>query len=154
MKMLIDLDHLTEPDAQMRIKVSRRGLLTAAADSAEEQARSRRGAASYRIEDLVSYDEEQLAEIWPVVNNRAKISLGKGVVFAETSAAVDPIPLFPVTSPALFVFNQFNGMQRMSDIFVNVQNYTGWNKKKSKQIVRAIFLRLCEVRVCEPGNPD
>lgn len=154
MKMLIDLDHLTEPDRQMRIRVSRRGLLAAAADSAEERARSRTGAPSYHIEDLTAFDEENFAEIWPIVNSRAAINLEKGVVFAKTSASVDPIPLFAVNSPALFIFNQFNNMQKMSDVFVKVQEHTGWDEEKTKKTVRAVFLRLCEVRVCEPGIPD
>ncbi|MBQ6502841.1 MAG: hypothetical protein IJI57_02895 [Flexilinea sp.] len=154
MKMLIDLDHMTEPTGQMRIRVSRRGMLAAAADNAEERTRSRSGSPSYHIEDLTAFDEVQFAEIWPIVNSRAKISLEKGVVYAETSASVDPMPLFAVNSPALFIFNQFNSMQKMSDVFVKVRKYTGWDEAKTKKTVRAIFLRLCEVRVCEPGIPD
>lgn len=154
MKMLIDLDRLTEPDGEMRIRVSRRGLLAAAADNAEQRTRSRSGAPSYHIEDLTAFDDDQFSEIWPIVNSRAKISLKKGLVYAETSASVDPMPLFAVDSPALFVFNQFNNMQKMSDVFVKVREHTGWDEEKTKKTVRAIFLRLCEVRVCEPGIPD
>ena len=154
MKMLIDLNHLPEMDSGMKIKVSRRGFLSAAADAAEERKRSRDGAPSYRIEDLTSFGEEEFAEIFPAVNGRARINLQDGVVYAETSSSVDPIPLFTVNSPVLFVFNQFNGMQKMSEVFVKVQNNMGWDQEKTKKTVRNIFLRLCEVRVCEPGNPD
>ena len=151
MKMLIDLDRLPERYDAMRIKVSRRGMFTAAAEAAEEKARSSQGAPTYAIESLTAFDDESLAEIIPAVNPRAKISLKDDVVYAETSAAVDPIPLFDVHSPALFIFNQFNGMQKMSDVFVKVQENTGWNEEKSRKTVRAVFLSLCEVRVCEPG---
>lgn len=151
MKFLIDMDHLSASSPKMKIAVSRRGILSAAADAAAEKKRSREGLPSYHIEDLTEFDDQQLAEIYPAVNSRAKISLRSGVIFAETSAVIDPIPLFPAASPALFIFNQFNGLQPMSEVYVKVQQKNGWNEEKTKEIVRNIFLRLCEVRVCEPG---
>lgn len=154
MKMLIDTDHLDEISSKMKISVSRRGLLSAAADAAEERRRSRNGAVSYRIEDLTGFTDEQMEEIWPAVNGKAKISLENGVVYAGTSAAVDPIPLFPVSSPVLFIFNQFNGMQPMAAVYEKVAAYTGWDAERVRRSVRAVFLKLCEVRVCEPGNPE
>ncbi len=135
----------------MKIKVSRRGIMAAAVDAAEEKRRSSLGAPSYAIEDLAGYEDERLDLICPSVNSRAKISLKKDVVYAETSASVDPIPLFDIHSPALFIFNQFNGRQSMSEILVNVEKNTGWDEARTRRTVRAVFLKLCEVRVCEPG---
>ena len=63
MKYLIDLDDLSGPGEQMRIRVSRRGLITAAAEAAEERKRSREGLPSYRIEDVAAFPDQQLAEI-------------------------------------------------------------------------------------------
>ena len=154
MKYLIDPDHFSAPVTQMKISVSRRGLLAAAADAAEERHRSRNGLPSYRIEDLSTYSDEELADLFPIVNNKAKISLEKGTVYAETFAAVDPIALFDVNSPALFIFNQFNGLQPLSKICEKVAAHTGWEPEKARRIVRMVFLKLCEVRVCEPGNAD
>lgn len=154
MKMLIDLDHLPEPGTPMKIRVSRRGLLSAAADAAEERRRRLNGAQSHRIEELADWPDEALAELFPAVNSRAKIGLSDGVVFAETSAAVDPIPLFRTDSPALFIFNQFNGRQTMGQVIGNVSEHTGWDEEQSRRMVRAVFLKLCEVRVCEPRNSD
>lgn len=151
MKMLIDLKHLPKQTAEIKIKVSRRGIFTAAVDAAEEKSRSSQGAPSYVIENIAAFDAEQLSEILPAVNSRAKISLNKGIVYAETSASVDPIPLFDVQSDALFIFNQFNGRQPMKEVFVKVQNHTGWDAEKTQKTVRTVFLKLCEVRVCEPG---
>ena len=108
----------------------------------------------FPTKDLTSFDNEQLAEIWPIVNKSARISLEKGIVYAETSASVDPIPLFEVKSPALFIFNQFNGLQPMSEILPKVAEHTGWDEERTRETVRTVFLKLCEVRVCEPGNPD
>ncbi len=153
-KPLIDPEHFPEAIGEMKIKVSRRGMFFAAADAAAERKRSRAGLPSYRIEDLTEFSDEQLSELYPAVNRRAKISLEKGMVCAETSAAVDPIPLFPLDSPALFVFNQFNGVQPMSEVFVKVQQHTGWDEGNTRSFVRAVFLKLCEVRVCEPGCPE
>ena len=154
MKMLIETDHLQKPGASMKIRVSRRGLLSAAADAAEERMRSQKGMPSFRIEDLISFDDEQMAVIWPIVNKNARISLSNGIVYAETSASVDPIPLFETGSPALYIFNQFNGLQPMSEILPRVAEHTGWDEKRTRETVRTVFLKLCEVRVCEPGNPD
>ena len=154
MKILIETDHLQKPSSSMKIRVSRRGVLSAAADAAEERMRSQSGMPSFRIEDLTSFDDEQLAEIWPIVNKSARISLEKGIVYAETSASVDPIPLFEVKSPALFIFNQFNGLQPMSEILPKVAEHTGWDERRTRSFVRAVFLKLCEVRVCEPGCPE
>ena len=151
MKYLIDLEHLSAPADVMKIKVSRRGMMAAAADAAEEKLRSSRGAPSFTIEDIAGYTEEQMDRIRPAVNSRAKITLKKDVVYAETSAAVDPIPLFDIHSPALFIFNQFNGLQTMPEVSAKVAEHTGWDEKRSRQTVRAVFLKLCEVRVCEPG---
>lgn len=154
MKVLIETDHLKKPASSMKIRVSRRGMLSAAADAAEERLRSRKGMPSFRIEDLTSFDEEQLADIFPIVNKNARISLSQGIVYAETSASVDPIPLFEVRSPALYIFNQFNGLQPMSEILPKVAEHTGWDEERTRETVRTVFLKLCEVRVCEPGNPD
>ena len=153
-KPLIDSEHFPETVGEMKIRVSRRGMFSAAADAAAERKRSRAGLPSYRIEDLTEFDVAQFSELYPAVNRKAKISLEKGIVCAETSAAVDPIPLFPLDSPALVVFNQFNGEQPMSEVFVKVQQYTGWDEEKTRSFVRAVFLKLCEVRVCEPGCPE
>ena len=152
--MLIETDHLPKPDASLKIRVSRRGILTAAADAAEERLRSRQGFPSYRIEDLAAFSDEEMETLLPVVNKKAVISLDKGVVYAETSAAADPIPLFKLDSPALFIFNQFNGMQTIAEINAKTAEHTGWDPERSCQTVRAVFLKLCEVRVCEPGNPE
>ena len=154
MKLLIEMDHLQKPASSMKIRVSRRGMLSAAADAAEERLRSQKGMPSFRIEDLTAFDDEKLAAILPIVNKNARISLDKGIVYAETSASVDPIPLFEVTSPALYIFNQFNGLQPMSEIFPKVSAHTGWDVVQTRETVRAVFLKLCEVRVCEPGNPE
>ena len=153
-KPLIDTDHFPEAVGAMKIRVSRRGMFSAAADAAAERKRSRAGLPSYRIEDLTEFDDAQLAELYPIVNRKAKISLEEGMVYAETSAATDPIPLFSVDSPVLFVFNQFNGEQPMSEVFVKVQQHTGWDERRTRSFVRAVFLKLCEVRVCEPGCPE
>lgn len=149
--MLIDLEHLSDPPASIRIRTSRRGLLSAAAEAAEEQRRLRQGVPSYVIEDIAAYDDRQFDALRPAVNRKAKISLENAVVYAETSAAVDPIPLFDSASPALFIFNQFNGRQIMAEVFVKVQACTGWDEAETRRIVRAVFLKLCEARVCEPG---
>ncbi len=154
MKVLIETDHLKKPASSMKIRVSRRGMLSAAADAAEERLRSQKGMPSFRIEDLTSFNDDQLAEIWPIVNKNARISLSDGIVYAETSASVDPIPLFETASPALYIFNQFNGLQPMSGILQKVAEHTGWDEDRTRETVRAVFLKLCEVRVCEPGNPD
>ncbi len=154
MKLLIDLDHLPKVTHSMKIRVSRRGMLSAAADAAEEKLRSSHGLPSFRIEDLTAYDDEMLAGIIPAVNRKASISLNRGVVYASTSASVDPIPLFAVDSPALFIFNQFNGRQTIEDINRNVAEHTGWDEERTREVVRSVFLKLCEVRVCEPGCPN
>ena len=151
MKMLIDLDHLEAPASSMKIRVSRRGVMTAAADAAEEKLRSSHGAPSYAIEDLVGFEMEQLDLIRPAVNSRAKISLVKEIVYAETSASVDPIPLFGMSSQALLIFNQFNGKQTFAEIIAKTAEQTGWDERRARETVRAVFLKLCEVRVCEPG---
>lgn len=154
MKTLIDMDRSFEPMERMKIRVSRRGILRAAADAAEERRRSRNGLPSFRIEDLTKFSDQEMAEISPVVNRKAKISLADGVVYAETSSSVEPVPLFPVNSPALFVFNQFNGEQTMAEVIRKVSEHTGWDGEKSRDAVRMIFLKLCEVRVCEPGDSE
>lgn len=154
MNYLIDLDNLPEPPSQMKIRVSRRGLFRAAADLAEERKRSRDGLPSYHIEDVSTYDDRQLAEVKPIVNCKAKISLEKGTVFAATSAVVGPVPLFSVTSPVLFVFNRFNGDQSIAQICKETADHFGWDEEKTQRIVRTVFLKLCEVRVCEPGNAE
>ena len=154
MKYLIDTDHLPKPSSEMKIRVSRRGMLSAAADAAEEKIRSQEGFPSFRIEDLVYLDDEKFADIFPIVNKKASISLKKDVVYAETSTSVDPMPLFPVTSPALFIFNSFNGLQSVSEICEKVSDHTGWDEERTWNTVRTVFLKLCEVRVCEPGNPQ
>ncbi len=154
MKYLIDTDRLPDQNMEMKIKVSRRGVLTAAADAAEERLRSQQGLPSFRIEDLSSFDDDALGNIRPAVNRKAVISLENAVVYAGTSAAVDPIPLFPLNSPALYIFNQFNGMQPLSEIIGKVAEHTGWDEERTRRIVRSVFLKLCEVRVCEPGNAE
>ena len=89
-KPLIDPNHFPEAVGAMKIRVSRRGMFSAAADAAAERKRSRAGLPSYRIEDLTAFDDEQLAELYPIVNRKAKISTSVSPTIGSTQSLHRP----------------------------------------------------------------
>lgn len=138
--------------SEMKIKLSRRGLLSALGDRLTAQNLNAKGIPLYRLEILPNVSDEQMDKMKPRISPKCRITLQGDTVYAETASFTEPFELFERVSPALYIFNQFNGMQTMREITEKVSLKLDLSREESRQAVREMFLKLCEVRVCEPDN--
>lgn len=136
----------------MKIQISRRGLLSVLGDRLTAKNLNSKGIPLYRLEMLSNVSDDQMDRMKPRISPKCHITLREQTVYAETVSFTEPFELFELGSTALYIFNQYNGMQTMSEITEKVSKKYNLSREESRQIVREMFLKLCEVRVCEPDN--
>lgn len=150
--MIVDPAALPVPGRMLHIQTSRRAVLTVVEDTRAYKESLRSGQPAFRIDLLSQLSEEDLDRICPEVSPKCRIDLRDHIVIAETGASVEPMELFPVDSPFLFIFNQFNGEQTITEIAGKTAAVQEMSEAEALKLVLGVFLRLCEVRVCEPAN--
>ncbi len=147
---LFDCDQFV-PVEKMNISIPRRAVFSFAKEQIHAKKMSQNGFPAYQIENLTDWDVMEFQQIQPVVGRGVKIQIIEGIVCGIPCRGNEPIRLFPVLSFARNVFNRFDGQQRIGEIIPIIQKETGWSAEKSTAVVRNLFLRLCEIRICEPG---
>lgn len=146
---LFDCDHV-KPVEKMKVPVSRRGLFSALTEQIDAYKRSTEGVPVYRLEDLAEMNDSAILRVRPVVGKKCKISILDSAVWGTPPFGTEPVKLFSVDSPALKIFNDFNGENEIRTIVERLMAATGWPEEKSKTVVCGLFLKLCEIRICEP----
>lgn len=149
---LIDLDQSLDVKEQLHISLSRRGMFSALSEGLEARKRAQDGLPAYQIESLPRLEAGQLGAIRPHIVSGCTISLKDGFVWASSAAVTEPLALFTLDSPALFIFNQFNGEQTIAQICRKLVTEKSWAEEDAMACVRGMFFALCEKRICAPEN--
>jgi len=147
---LFDCDHIL-PIEKLRVTIPRRAVLSFAKEQIQAKKMRQIGIPTYLIDNLTDLETNEFMQIKPVVCKGVKIQIIEQIVCGTPCSGNEPIRLFPIQSLTLNIFNQFNGQQTIAEIVSIIQEETGWNLDKSAAVIRNLFLRLCEVRICEPG---
>ena len=147
---LFDCDHFFSVE-KISVSIPRRAVLSYAKEQIQAKKKSKIGIPTYLIDNLTDLEANEFIQIKPVVGKGVKIQIIEQIVCGTPCSGNEPIRLFPVRSLALNVFNRFNGQLTIAEIISIIQAEASWNADKSAAVVRNLFLRLCEVRICEPG---
>lgn len=109
-----------------------------------------RGANAYTLAQLGEWPDEELAEIQPVLVPGCHVSGQDDFVCVQLPGAITPKKLFPIDSPALTVFNLFNGLNPLGEISQLLAESTGWEPQRSFAYARGFFLTLVKAGICVP----
>ena len=134
------------------MNISRRRLWSAMISEIRVTTRAVGGTPVYQLSDLGAQPDEKLAGIIPVVAPGCKITVVEGHVCGQLSKAAETTQLFPLQSPALQVFNLFNGLTRLDEAAAQLADKTGWDPERSFAYTRGLFLWLILNGICLPKN--
>jgi len=134
------------------IGVRRRNFFRSLAREAVVRADEMRGVPQMRLDQLDQLPEEVLARLIPGIAPGVQILPGEDVVRGRVPGVEEPLVLFWRAPAELFVFNRFNGRNRLGQVAEEWAAETGTEYARAFGFTRAIFLGLVRLRVCVPVN--
>jgi hypothetical protein len=138
------------PRAPLPFNVNRGNLFSALFTEFNVYSGKNEGGNAYKLADLGIWPDEKLYMVTPVVSEGCKISLQGKMVWGQPLRTSKPIRLFPVDSPALMVFNKFDGMRLLGEVSRELAIEQGWKADHAFAYVRGLFLWLVLAGVCVP----
>jgi len=142
------------PRGQLAFRFTRRQLWSALTNEFVVSGNRQRGTAACSLADLGEFTDEDLMPIVPVVTPNCKISVEEGLVCGQPPTAAETIQLFPIPSPALNVFNLFNGQTSLGEVADRFTGLPGenWEAARRFAFVRGLFLCLVLAGICAPKD--
>jgi hypothetical protein len=137
------------PHAELQIGTPRRKFLSAIMAELHIQNHKSSGHVGRKLTDLGLWADEDLYCVIPLLIPGSKVELKDHFV----SVIPDGRPalmLFSTDSPALVVFNLFNGENSLIEIADTLAAHTGWAAEKAFAYTRGVFLSLVMVGLCQP----
>ena len=127
-----------------------RGLLSEAIAAAEEAA----GRPQLRLSDVKKLSDEAIALIIPRVSEDYELDFGEGgQIVARHKKTGKVIPLVAPQSPELAIFNLFDGQRTIGSVSEEISRITSCPASEAFASVKALFLKLVDLRICLPANP-
>jgi len=116
---------------------------------------SLRGRPGYRLSELGSLPDDQLARVKPAVNRDYEVFVDQGDVWARYKLKEQaPLKLFSVEEKEnRIVFNMFDGRHSLGEIGNHLAQEMEWDEVRAFAHVRDMFLSLVEPMVCLPKAP-
>ena len=140
------------PRCKLNLGVSRRQLWSALRTEFVVFGGKAEGGIAYKLADLGDLPDEQLAEVIPQIVSGCEILVRDGFVWGRSPSAHRPIQLFPLGSPVVTAFNQFNGRTPLGEASVRLAQMLGWDAARSFAYARGLFLCLVMVGICRPAG--
>jgi hypothetical protein len=138
------------PHAPLPFNVNRRLLYKALFTELNVHSGKNAGGTAYKLSDLGLWSDEQIYMLTPEVTAGCQISLAEGMITGQPSGTPKPISLFPLASPALSAFNQFNGQTLLGEVARQLAKEKAWEYAHAFAFVRGLFLWLVLSGVCQP----
>lgn len=116
---------------------------------------SLKGGQGFKLADLDSMPDEQLALVKPMVNTKCKIFVEQGYVCSrdqQNKQTETVLKLFPLRQDYLIVFNMFNGQNTLEKIGQQVSLEMGWGQAEGFAHAKTLFLDLARRLICLPQN--
>jgi hypothetical protein len=114
---------------------------------------SLKGRQGYRLSELGSLPDDQLAQVRPIMNPDHEIFVDQGHVWSKCEKTETTLKLFPVEKENLAAFDLFDGRHTLGEISERLSQEMGWGEARGFAHVRDLFLSLVSRLVCVPGNP-
>ena len=103
--------------------------------------------------EIRGFPDEVFAAIVPQFCPGVEICVEAGRVCARLPDTEERLTLLSTADqPALAIFNRFNGRNPVGEIVGEMAAAMDWSAGEAGARVRALFLRLLELRVCAPYN--
>ena len=103
-----------------------------------------------KLADLGTCEKETLLPIIPQMIANSKISLKDKAVYGKSVLTGKTYRLFPISSPALAVYNLFNGTNTIERVCDTVRDAQDWTEEFTFDYVRGVFLSLVVAGLCMP----
>jgi hypothetical protein len=109
------------------------------------------GGQSFRLAELGSMQDEQLARIAPAMNNQDyEICIEEGQLCTRHKRTGKTFKEFPLLEENRLTFNLFNGRNTLEQIAGQLSQELGWTEAQAFAHVRGLFLSLANHLVCQP----
>ena len=138
------------PRVSLAFDVPRGRFLSAILEETFAHRKSEEGRKVYKLSQLGMWTDQQLAPVVPVVKDGVKIEINDGFVTVFPGGKREKIQLFSLESPALAVFNKFNGYTTIGKVAEALEGELNWESVFSFAYTRGVFLALVVVGVCQP----
>jgi len=138
------------PRGEIPFQMSRRALFSEIKNRVHVMRSQGRGAQAYTLAQLGEWSDEDLAEVQPMIVPNCKISTQDNYVCAQLPEGVALQKLFQIDSPALIVFNLFNGWNPLGKISQQLAESNEWDVQYSFDYARGVFLSLVKAGICRP----
>lgn len=111
------------------------------------------GVRHVRLSHVAGFPPPVFAALIPRICPDVRITTDGERVCARVPGVADSLALFPIADNAsLTIFNSFNGQTTIGQIADGIAGRMAWSPDESMARVRALFLRLLDLRVCVPCN--
>lgn len=114
---------------------------------------SLQGGQGFRLSDLGSLPDSQLARIRPMLNPDCEISVDQGHAWSRSKKAGSILRLFPTAKENTLTFDMFTGQHTLEEIGQHLAQEMGWDEARAFAQARGLFLSLVERQVCFPKDP-
>jgi hypothetical protein len=111
------------------------------------------GQEGFRLADLDSLPDDQLAGLKPIINPDYKIFVDQGYVCGRSKKIEITLKLFPIKKENLTAFNLFDGKHSLGQVAEHLAAELGWDKARAFAHARELFLSLVNRLVCIPKDP-
>lgn len=138
------------PRASLALDVPRGRVLSAILEEMFAHRKSEEGGEVFKLSQLGIWTDKQLAPVVPKVKDGVKIVIKDGFVLASPAGKSEKIQLFSLGSPALAVFNRFNGYTTIEKAAEALEGELNWESAFSFAYTRGLFLAMVVVGVCQP----
>ncbi|MBN2304532.1 MAG: hypothetical protein JXQ72_08655, partial [Anaerolineae bacterium] len=138
------------PREPLKFPVTRRQLFSSMRTNLEVASGKAEGGTALQLADLGSAPDSALAGLMPQVLPGCTITVEQNMVFGQAPDGPRPLPLFPLDSPALQVFNLFNGQTPLAEVSRQLADMHVWPRQRSFAYVRGVFLTLVLCGLCLP----
>jgi hypothetical protein len=144
---------MNHPRGDLPFICNRRGFWRALLNEALVLSDSLRGTPPFKLSELGSLPDNQLAQIKPIVSPDYRIFVDQGHVCSRGKKSGLVLKLFPIAKQNLLAFNLFDGKHDLAEIGERVSQEMDWDEAKGFAHTRDLFLSLVRRLVCVPKDP-
>ena len=130
------------PRGRLNIGIPRKRFLSAMMDEVLVFSGKQQGGNAQVLSDLGLYPDERLENVKPVIVPESIIEVENDSIFGTPAGKDKRICLFSIYSPALSVFNNFNGYQSLGEAAEELSREYGWLPSIAFAYARGVFLAL------------
>ncbi len=137
------------PRGELPIGTPRRRFLSAIMTEVRVYNKTGKNHVGRKLPDLGLWTDEALYCVTPVLSPGGAVERKDGSL-CGTPPGRREVVLFTETSPAMTVFNLFDGVNTLVEIADTLARQTGWSEEKAFAYTRGVFLSLVMVSLVQP----